>query len=92
MIFNKGDVILFNDKLRECICADKSTAVFATFTPHYLKLEEGFERDDNVVDYENMFAVSNLEEHEDLIDFEFVSEEELNELLDKRGVIKCFGT
>lgn len=81
MIFNKGDVILFEDKLRECICADEDTAVFATFTTHYLKLEDGFAADRNVVDYPNMFAFSNLDDHENLVDFEFVSEEELKELL-----------
>jgi hypothetical protein len=74
MIFNKGDKIIFDGHKRECICADEDTAVFATFTPHYHKLEgkDKFEKDDNVICYDNMFAVSNLDEHKDLINFEFV--------------------
>jgi len=81
MIFGKGDVILFEDKLRECICADEDTAVFATFTTSYIKLEDGFAKDNNVVDYQNMFAFSNFDKHKDLIDFEFVNEEELKKIL-----------
>ena len=74
MIFQKGDLIVFDDFKRECICADEDTAVFATFTPTYHKPEgkKDFVEDKNVVSYENLFAISNLDSNRDLINFEFV--------------------
>lgn len=73
---------LFDGHLRECIIVDESIAVFATFVPSFYKSDdkEEYERDNNVLSFNDLFAVSNEEEHEDLIEFTRISEEKKNKL------------
>ena len=64
MIFKNGDRILFKEEKKcECIICDDNIAVFG----HLKDAEEG-----KIVNYDNLFAVSNDKCFEDAISYEWL--------------------
>lgn len=65
LTFSKGNRIIFDNHEREVVCCDEETAILGLVVP--LAKEDG-----ESVNYESLIAVSNAEEFEDTIEYEFV--------------------